>query len=135
MFTRHFTAGVTNFRKVSLLMKKQQESEEPAPDTFEACEILIDDNECNSCSVCNNTELGLFSADCTNIVDGATITCDDVDSFSILDRTPSALTLDEGTEFPVEVLGSSSGGVAKASINLWMGTVLAVVGIISAFFQ
>lgn len=29
MITRHFTAGVTNFRKVSLLMKKRQASGEP----------------------------------------------------------------------------------------------------------
>lgn len=48
MLTKHFTTGVSNVRKVSLLMKQQRESTVEFSDTLENCELFVDNAKCKS---------------------------------------------------------------------------------------
>lgn len=104
MLTRHFTSGVSNVRKVSVLMKRSTDEKGMPLDAFESCEVLVDDKKCKSCKMCAFNETGLFEADCESIAPGAIVTCNDINSFGILERSLSGLILQEGNEYPAELI-------------------------------
>jgi len=133
--TKHFTSGVTNIRKVSWLMKKQAVlAGEETPDAFDACEVLVDGVECNSCQMCDDSlDLGIFAADCENISPGATVTCEDSDSFAVLEASPSALILQDGVEFPVELEQQSTASAANTVASHY-GAVLVPLALLVLVF-
>jgi hypothetical protein len=105
ILTKHYTEGVSNVRKVSWVLKSRHEmSKYKVSDTFESCEVLVDDVQCNSCEMCPEMSIGTFAADCENIAAGATVSCGDWNSFKVLEVSPSALVLEENVTFPVQVI-------------------------------
>ena len=137
VMTKHYTAGVTNFRTTSVIVKPQLASGQVVS---YGCEVRIDDyHYCNSCYFCNSHEEGIFAADCSNIVSGAVVTCADPYSFDVLEKSAS-LVLEEGTTFPVELVTprsttpSSSGSSASKPAFTWMGAALSFGGVAVSLF-
>lgn len=63
--------------------------------TLDYCEVKLDGEACSSCRICGEEEFGNLAVDCSNLVEGATTSCDDAwDGF--VGVLPKILVLQDG---------------------------------------
>lgn len=149
-FSQEYLTTVTNVRTTSMTLTN--EVDDDGDNRFDICDYTIDGQSCNSCTVCEVDDIGIWAVDCSNIFPNATSSCDSFDDlvFSITDIARKWFVYQEGfrhtesptasptTDMPTEASptpppvsrggGSGARGVWSRASTLLTATVAAILG-------